>query len=95
MPTTMPILYQSVTRDERELEKQSGLKTIPMSMLNEEWAQNNHSQTLEGLASRGGLSPDELLANIERRKWHSLGLRCALEYLHVLVNNYLSEQDNK
>lgn len=40
---------------------------IPMSLLNEKHAMRNHSQTLERLAERGGLSPCEALAIIEKR----------------------------
>lgn len=40
--------------------------------LNEEWAQRNHSQTLTRLAERGGLSPCEAVANIERRPWRPM-----------------------
>ena len=32
-------------------------------------AQHNHKQSLERLAQRGGLSPDEALAVIENRKY--------------------------
>ena len=37
------------------------------------WAQRNHGgQTLAGLARRGGLAPDELLAVVEQRPWHPI-----------------------
>ncbi len=45
------------------------LKAIPMNMLNEEWAQKNHSQSLERLNDRGGLAVSEVIAIIEKRKW--------------------------
>ena len=44
-------------------------KEVPDEMLSEQWAQRNHGQSLAKLNSRGGLSPAEMLANIERRKW--------------------------
>lgn len=40
---------------------------IPWRLLDEGWAQHNHGQSLKRLAERGGLSPGEALANIERR----------------------------
>ena len=43
-------------------------KEIPIEMLSEEMAQTNHGQTLLGLSERGGLSPDEMIMNIEGKK---------------------------
>lgn len=45
---------------------------IPMKLLNEEWARHNHDQSLATLNRRGGLSPCEALAIIERRPWHRM-----------------------
>lgn len=45
-------------------------KEFPMSLLNESMAQNNHSQTLQRLKERGGMSPEEIVGNIKY-----LGLR--------------------
>ncbi len=60
---------------EREKEAQMmpirGLPPIPMTALNEEWAERNHRQSLAALASRGGLAPSEALAIIERRWWEA------------------------
>lgn len=47
-------------------------KTVPFYLLSEQWAQHNHYQTLTRLNERGGLSPAEMLANIEHRKWISM-----------------------
>lgn len=44
---------------------------IRMRALNEDQARSNHNQTLARLAERGGLSPKEALAIIERREWRS------------------------
>lgn len=41
---------------------------IRWDCLNEEWAWKNHSQTLERLAQRGGLSAKEVVMNIEKIK---------------------------
>ena len=38
---------------------------VPMEMLSEFMAQKNHSQTLDGLNSRGGLGVNEILANLK------------------------------
>jgi hypothetical protein len=45
---------------------------IAMDALNESQAQCNHSQTLQRLADRGGISWDEALAIVEQRKWRSV-----------------------
>ena len=54
---------------------------IPMDFLNEEWAQKNHSQSLERLAERGGLDPTEVIANIEHRSWKKMDIAEALKQL--------------
>jgi len=41
---------------------------IPMQLLNEEQAQNNHRQTLQRLNERGGLGVLEMLDNIHKRR---------------------------
>lgn len=41
---------------------------INMDVLNEEWAQRNHGQSLERLNERGGLSVEEIMAIVERRR---------------------------
>ena len=43
-------------------------KEVPTTLLNEEFALNNHSQTLERLNERGGMGILEILDNIHRRK---------------------------
>ena len=43
-------------------------KYIDVSKLDREWAMRIHSQSLETLASRGGLSPKEIKLNLERGK---------------------------
>ena len=49
-------------------------KSVPMSILDESWAQNIHHQTLSRLKERGGLSPHEIYWNINKldsREWVS------------------------
>ena len=40
--------------------------TVPMAILSEEQAQRVHGQSLDQLARRGGLSPAEIMGNIQR-----------------------------
>ena len=51
---------------------------LRMDKLNERQAQINHSQTLERLADRGGLSPSEALAVMERRAFTNIPESVAL-----------------
>jgi hypothetical protein len=59
---------------------------LRMDVLNEEWAQKNHHQTLTRLAERGGLSLCEAAAIIQRRPWRQMSDADALEVLKK-VNN--------
>lgn len=45
---------------------------IKWSAMSQGWAYQNHDQTLERLAARGGLSPCEAAANIQRRQWRPM-----------------------
>lgn len=59
---------------------------IRMVILNEQQAQRNHGQSLKRLAERGGLSPDEALAIVERRDWkRGTGSAAAVKCLAALV----------
>jgi hypothetical protein len=59
--------------------------SVPMILLNEEWAQKNHSQTLKRLAERGGLDPTEIMANVERRPWHRMNRDDAIKQVNKLL----------
>lgn len=54
---------------------------IRWDALSEGWAYQNHDQTLAALARRGGLSPCEAAANIERRQWHRMTHEAAVEFV--------------
>jgi len=45
---------------------------VKWSQLDESWAKNQHSQSLEKLASRGGLHPLEVMANLKRVDWREV-----------------------
>lgn len=56
---------------------------------------NQHQQTLENLARQGGLSPDELVAVIEERRWKSMTMRDAVNRLKQIVERYrFSKESN-
>jgi DNA repair exonuclease SbcCD ATPase subunit len=58
-------------------------RSVPMDLLNEETAQQNHQQSLARLAERGGMAPCEILANMGRRKWMKMDLAIAVKGLIV------------
>jgi len=45
---------------------------IPITLLDERQAMENHGQTLERLAERGGLGLAEAAAVAERRRWRNM-----------------------
>jgi len=62
------------------------ISEIPFAMNapHESQAQRNHRQSLDRLAERGGLSPDEAIAIIEGRKWGSV--KFCIENERYLIN---------
>lgn len=66
----MPIMIGQCDGDRRKYP--DAPKFIAMALLNEEWAQRNHSQSLHRLAERGGLAPCEALAIMDKRRWHKM-----------------------
>jgi hypothetical protein len=75
--TEMPII---LSKEDKKASPNSP-RFIPMFLLNEEQAQTNHMQTLQRLAERGGISPDEAIAIMDRRKWKPIPTKAALEML--------------
>lgn len=66
---------------------------VPFNILNEDQAQINHSQTLKRLNERGGMSPMELIANIEKKSFIQMKLehdiydkKYYLNKLKILLN---------
>lgn len=80
--TVMPIM---LNRDDRA-QYPNAPRCIPMFLLNEEQAQKNHLQTLQRLAERGGLAPDEAIAIMDRRKFIPIPTKTALEILNGRIS---------
>lgn len=70
--------------------------SIPWSMIesHNEQALKNHSQSLETLASRGGLSPTEALCVLDNRPFAAMDLDMAVRHLRERVLN-LGPQSNR
>ena len=61
---------------------------VPMQLLDEETAKRNHGgQSLARLAERGGISPDEALALMDKRPWKPMDFQSAV---NELVNRMLN-----
>lgn len=77
-------VLQPLERDNRLLFEGLGApRFVPWALVEAHAAQcmKNHSQTVERLDARGGLSPDELCAVLEDRRWSPLPLQLAIETL--------------
>lgn len=64
---------------------------LPWSLIapHEEQARSNHGgQTLDRLAERGGLGPDEAVAVLENRRWHRMEPAAA----HAALARMLTER---
>lgn len=71
-----PILFgQTEEFDEARRSKTQYPHSVPWDLVkdHDEQAQSNHSQSLERLAERGGLSPLELWCVVNDKKWHEKG----------------------
>lgn len=58
---------------------------IPIALLDERQAMENHGQTLERLAERGGLGLAEAAAVAERRRWRNMTADEALAALKAVA----------
>lgn len=67
------------------------LSSVPWEILNDQWARNNHGQTLQRLADRGGLSFSEMAAIIEKREWCDMTQANAL----TVINNAIEALNTK
>lgn len=85
----MPI--QEYFKDSRVKHFSNG---IDMALLNEEWARNNHGQSLDRLAERGGLSPCEAIAIISRRRWNSIPDDVAVNQLKEIIKIHESPKED-
>ena len=70
-------------------------KTVPWALVapHEAQARRNHDQTLRRLAERGGLSPDELVAVLEDRRWERMDRAAAVARLNELVQQFEAQPE--
>jgi hypothetical protein len=84
-----PVLWQGGRDYHKALERLGCPREIPWSQVapHERQAMRNHGrQTLKELADRGGLSPEELLAVLEDRRFESMPIELAVAQLLELVS---------
>lgn len=89
-PKMFPVHWEQLSREEKTAWETLGCpREVPWTLLapHEMWAHRNHSQSLHTLASRGGLSPSEMMAIIREVKFRSLNMtdREAIPHLIALV----------
>jgi len=67
--------------------------TIPWDMLDEKWANHNHSQTLSRLNERGGMCVSEIWHNIKKEKlnFHSKETQEDVDALNELIAEYKAQ----
>src|SRR5216684_6385583 len=89
-----PVLFgQTSEFDAARRNRTSYPRSMPWSLVSghDRQAQSNHSQTLERLAERGGLSPLELWCVVNDKKWREKGTMTeaqAIEWLRSLDDIY-------
>ena len=66
------------------------IKSLPWSMIEPcaEQVSINHYQTLQRISERGGLSPGEAVAVLERRRWRDIPKQEAREQLLAMIQEY-------
>jgi hypothetical protein len=71
---------------------------FPDELLDEQWAQRIHGQTLKRLNERGGLSPSEIICNVEKLTFNVL-LRLddqqCVEKINIIISNLPPNDTNK
>lgn len=87
-----PVLWQSLSREERQ--RKPDLDSVPWGLVtpHEKQALANHYQSLDTLARRGGLAPCEMCAVIEDRRWRRMGFDEANERLLEHVRSFDGEE---
>jgi hypothetical protein len=65
------------------------LAFVPMEILNEEWAQKNHGQSLSRLKERGGLCLSEIAAIIDKRNWTGIHQTNSLATINMAMMNLI------
>jgi hypothetical protein len=89
-----PVLQPQTRADAARAIAAGTPRDVPWSLLapHEQRALDNHDQTLERLAERGGLAPCEMLAIIENRRWRSMPLEDAIDLLKAVVDAHEREK---
>jgi hypothetical protein len=84
---TFPVLFGSYETAAR-MKLLGCPRQVPWALLalHESQARDNHSQTLERLAFRGGLCPSEMVAILKDRDWESMPDLDAVEELNMFIS---------
>ncbi len=102
MVTSEVRMFPILTNRYKRKESWGDLTEIPWAMIApfSKRAKRNHSQSLETLADRGGLSPSEAIAVLDERNLfsgdHSLaGQRESTKRLHEMIAQFLDEEQSE
>lgn len=88
----MAVHPSSIREWSKKLNVECPLK-VPMELLNEETAQNNHSQSLKRLNERGGMGLAEMRYNIQRKGLEFNGeLLSDLHFIINAINNFKTDR---
>lgn len=68
-------------------------KSVPFELLNEEQAMKNHSQTLDRLNERGGMSPIEIVANVLKKDCLWILLYDNTDQAIKVINSWLKKEE--
>jgi hypothetical protein len=89
-PTPTPPMKEFPIMFARDRGILNQVQSIPWAMIapHNPQAQSNHSQTLERLAERGGLSACEAVAVLTNRRWEKMESQAAANKLNELIATY-------
>jgi len=90
MKEAFPVLWPYRTDAVRSMKAQGCPKAVPWSLLapHEARARRNHSQSLERLAERGGLSPAEMVDVIRGLPWDTTRSENAVPILLQMLREH-------
>jgi len=91
---TFPVLWQHDRNEQARMIELQCPRFVPWNFVAEHREQclNNHDQTPERLAQRGGLCPSEMVAVVEDRKWQHMSIDEQVNRLNELLKAWVEKQ---
>lgn len=85
MTEMIVFIHPGSMREEKWFPRSIRIPSEKHSSFNE-WAQRNHSQTVEQLNRRGGLDPSEIWAIYQEKRWERLSRQDLMRALQLCVD---------